>query len=76
MTRLLVLTTSFLAALPLVLVPAATAPAAAAPARVELGGVPVELRRGTTQVVTVDHTSGHHARVVLWERRSRRWRPS
>jgi L,D-peptidoglycan transpeptidase YkuD (ErfK/YbiS/YcfS/YnhG family) len=33
---------------------------------VELGGVTVHLRRGTRQVVTVNHTRGWHARVVLW----------
>lgn len=40
------------------------APAGAATVR--LGGVPVRLEAGTTQVVTVDRTRGHHARVSLW----------
>jgi hypothetical protein len=45
-------------------------PAVAAPvdsaAVVRLEGVRVELREGTTQVVTVDHTRGVRARVSLW----------
>ena len=45
-------------------------PAVAAPgdsaAVVRLDGVRVELREGTSQVVTVDHTRGVRARVSLW----------
>ena len=40
---------------------------------ITLDGVRVRLRAGTRQVVTVNHTSGHHARVVLWARRDGRW---
>ncbi|MBS44149.1 MAG: hypothetical protein CMH83_13490 [Nocardioides sp.] len=65
--------------------PSATAVPSAAPtttARAEtpraetvrLDGVRVRLRRGTTQVVTVKHTRGHHARVRLWVLRERGWR--
>ncbi len=34
--------------------------------RVTLGGVRVRVRAGTRQVVTVNHRSGHHARVSYW----------
>ena len=47
------------------------APAEAA--SLTLDGVRVALYAGTTQVVTVHHTSGWHARVVLWERGSTGW---
>lgn len=64
------------------LAPAAQAAPTAAPAAVPdsppsaraayqlivLGGVKVRLPRGSTQVVTVNRTRGHHARVVLWNR--------
>lgn len=40
---------------------------------VTLGGVHVRLRRGTTQVVTVNHTRGWHARVTFWVRRPGAW---
>lgn len=33
---------------------------------VTLDGVRVRLREGTSQVVTVDRTRGHHARVTFW----------
>lgn len=49
------------------------APASAAGPDVRLDGVPVHLRPGTEQVVTVNRTSGHHARVVFWARRDGRW---
>lgn len=56
---------------------AATASAEAAPSyrarTVTLDGVGVRLRRNTRQVVTVNHTSGHRARVVLWTLRKGRW---
>lgn len=52
---------------------AAVPPGDRAPTRVHLGGVSVALRPGTAQVVTVNHTRGHHARVVLWVRRSDGW---
>ena len=41
---------------------------------VQLGGVRVELRDGTTQVVTVDHTRGTRARVSLWRLTREGWR--
>jgi L,D-peptidoglycan transpeptidase YkuD (ErfK/YbiS/YcfS/YnhG family) len=41
---------------------------------VELGGVRVELRDGTTQVVTVDHTRGTRARVSLWRLTGEGWK--
>ncbi|MFL6059704.1 MAG: hypothetical protein ACJ72E_00630 [Marmoricola sp.] len=48
-----------------------TATAASSAARgVQLGGVTVRIGPGTTQVVTVDHSSGSHARIILWQRRS------
>jgi L,D-peptidoglycan transpeptidase YkuD (ErfK/YbiS/YcfS/YnhG family) len=40
----------------------------------ELGGVRVELRDGTTQVVTVDHTRGTRARVSLWRLTGEGWK--
>lgn len=54
-----------------------TTAAAAAPAQadvVRLDGVRVELRAGTTQVVTVDHTRGVRARVSLWRLAADGWR--
>jgi len=48
------------------------APAAAA-TTVALGGVTVHLRAGTKQVVTVNHTQGYHARVVLWRKKGGSW---
>ncbi len=56
---------------------AVTAVLVAAPAdaarHVRLGGVDVRLPAGTTQVVTVNRTHGHQARVTLWSRRDGRW---
>jgi L,D-peptidoglycan transpeptidase YkuD (ErfK/YbiS/YcfS/YnhG family) len=40
---------------------------------VRLDGVRVELRAGTTQVVTVDHTRGVRARVSLWRLTADGW---
>jgi len=48
------------------LLPGAPSPAYAG--QVRLDGVTVHLRPGTTQVVTVNHTSGIHARVSYWAR--------
>ncbi|MCW2738893.1 L,D-transpeptidase family protein [Nocardioides sp.] len=53
---------------------AATSPAPAAAEVVRLGGVRVELRAGTTQVVTVSHTRGVRARVSLWRLTGEGWR--
>ena len=49
------------------------APARAASGDVRLDGVTVHLRSGTRQVVTVNHTGGHHARVTLWALRQGDW---
>lgn len=49
------------------------AQAEAARSHVRLDGVDVRLRAGTTQVVTVNRTSGHHARVTLWSYADGRW---
>lgn len=61
----------------LALVLAATAliaPASPAGAdTVRLDGVTVRLRSGTEQVVTVNHTGGHRARVTLWRLTDGRW---
>jgi L,D-peptidoglycan transpeptidase YkuD (ErfK/YbiS/YcfS/YnhG family) len=59
------------------LAPTASAPAAPAPAQadvVRLDGVRVELRAGTTQVVTVNRTRGVRARVSLWRLAADGWR--
>ena len=42
--------------------------------RLHLDGVPVRVRRATRQVVTVNHTTGWHARVIYWQRSDGRWR--
>ena len=66
---LLVAATAFLAA------PAAAESARASGARqVRLDGVVVRLHAGTRQVVTVNRTSGHHARVTYWWHDGHRWR--
>lgn len=38
-----------------------------------LDGVPVRLRAGTRQVVTVNRTAGYHARVTYWVRNDSGW---
>lgn len=43
------------------------------PAAITLDGVRVELRKRTRQVVTVNHTGGHAARVAFWAKRDGRW---
>ncbi len=48
-------------------------PLPAQAASVTLDGVSVRLRVGTTQVVTVNHTRGFRARVVLWSRTAAGW---
>ena len=40
---------------------------------VQLDGVAVRLRPGTSQVVTANRTSGHHARVTFWALDHGRW---
>lgn len=53
---------------------ALVAPASPAAAdTVRLDGVTVRLRAGTEQVVTVNHTGGHGARVTLWRLAGGRW---
>jgi L,D-peptidoglycan transpeptidase YkuD (ErfK/YbiS/YcfS/YnhG family) len=47
--------------------------ATAAGTTVTLDGVPVQLRAGTRQVVTVNRTSGSSARVTFWARRGDHW---
>ena len=49
------------------------APAGAERSQVRLDGVDVRLQEGTRQVVTVNRTSGHHARVTLWAYAGGRW---
>jgi L,D-peptidoglycan transpeptidase YkuD (ErfK/YbiS/YcfS/YnhG family) len=39
-----------------------------------LDGVPVHLRAGTEQVVTVNHTDGYRARVTFWRLTGTGWR--
>ena len=41
--------------------------------RAVLDGVTVQLREGTRQVVTVNRTGGHHARVTFWSLRGGTW---
>lgn len=53
---------------------APAAPASAAGHRVHLDGVTVRLPAGSRQVVTVNHTHGHHARVTLWRKAASRWK--
>lgn len=53
---------------------AAGAPGPAVADSVTLDGVTVRLREGTRQVVTVNRTRGHHARVIFWQHRDGAWR--
>jgi len=56
--------------------PAAAAPATSGPAApVTLDGVRVQLRPGTEQVVTVDHSEGFRARVTFWKLTDEGWQP-
>jgi L,D-peptidoglycan transpeptidase YkuD (ErfK/YbiS/YcfS/YnhG family) len=52
----------------------ASPPASAASGDVRLDGVTVHLKRGTRQVVTVNRTTGWHARVSFWGLHRGRWR--
>ena len=57
--------------------PASSSAAPTAPAGsrdVRLDGVTVHLRQATRQVVTVNHTSGWHARVSFWALKQGTWR--
>lgn len=49
------------------------APSSAAAHRIHLDGVTVRLPAGSRQVVTVRHTRGYHARVILWRRSGGSW---
>ena len=53
---------------------ALASPTAAHAERVQLGGVRVDLREGTSQVVTVDHTHGVRATVSLWRLTDTGWK--
>ena len=55
-------------------VPVPVVAAAAEDDTVRLDGVTVQLRQGTRQVVTVNRTTGHHARVAFWSLRGGKWR--
>lgn len=50
-----------------------TPPAVAADGTVQLDGVTVQLRPGTRQVVTVNRTGDHRARVTFWTRGDGAW---
>jgi len=50
------------------------APSTAATHRIRLDGVAVRLPAGSRQVVTVNHTHGHHARITLWHKGSGDWK--
>jgi L,D-peptidoglycan transpeptidase YkuD (ErfK/YbiS/YcfS/YnhG family) len=52
---------------------ATPAPVHADTTHVSLGGVRVAVYPHTRQVVTVNHTRGHHARVAFWVHRHHRW---
>lgn len=54
--------------------PAAAVPAAEGGDSVTLDGVTVRLRPDTRQVVTVNRTTGYHARVTFWAFRDGDWR--
>jgi len=43
---------------------------------IRLGGVRVNLRANTRQVVTVNHRTGWHASVRMWTKDGDRWRRS
>jgi L,D-peptidoglycan transpeptidase YkuD (ErfK/YbiS/YcfS/YnhG family) len=60
--------------LPVALLPGSPAGAGEA-AQVRLDGVDVRLRPGTSQVVTVNHTRGYHARVTWWVHGRAGWEP-
>jgi L,D-peptidoglycan transpeptidase YkuD (ErfK/YbiS/YcfS/YnhG family) len=62
--------------LPVLLVAALLGPQAAdaTPGHVRLDGVDVRLREGTRQVVTVNRTTGYHARVTFWALTGDGWR--
>jgi len=52
---------------------APVAPAGAEPRQIRLDGVDVRLRADTRQVVTVNRTTGYHARISLWSLKDGRW---
>jgi L,D-peptidoglycan transpeptidase YkuD (ErfK/YbiS/YcfS/YnhG family) len=72
--RLLTAPTALAVAVGLALAIAGPAPTAyAAPTDVTLDGVTVKMRKGTTQVVSVNRTTGYHARVTLWRLEKGKW---
>ena len=76
MRRLLIplLTVGLLGApLPVPMAATASTASTGGTASVRLDGVDVELRRNTRQVVTVNRTRGHHARIGLWVLRNGAW---
>lgn len=77
MTRLLAPAMAVAAlALTLLAVPASVGPASAAPAgatTTRLDGVPVRLAPQTRQVLSVNRTKGHRARVTWWVRTEQGW---
>ena len=72
--RLLTAPTALAVAVGLALAIAGPAPTAyAGPTDVTLDGVTVKMRKGTTQVVSVNRTTGYHARVTLWRLEKGKW---
>ena len=67
------LVSTLVAGLASLLGPAPADPATAAATTVTLDGVKVRLHDGTTQVVTVNHTKGYRARIVLWRKTDDGW---
>ena len=53
--------------------PARVSPSLARAAALQLDGVRVRLRQNTSQVVTVNRTSGYHARVTYWVKSGGSW---
>jgi L,D-peptidoglycan transpeptidase YkuD (ErfK/YbiS/YcfS/YnhG family) len=73
MTKLPLLVTTALAAALAAAALVVPEPAQADTRHVTLGGVRVALHAHTSQVVTVDHTRGYHARVGFWVLREGHW---
>lgn len=64
-----------LAAAVLAIAALAAGPTPAEAGTLRLDGVTVRLPAGSTEVVTVNHTRGHRARVVFWRLQDGRWHP-
>jgi L,D-peptidoglycan transpeptidase YkuD (ErfK/YbiS/YcfS/YnhG family) len=54
-------------------VPQTVSPATVPAAQVVLDGVPVDVSSNPQQVITVNRTSGSHARIVMWRKTSTGW---